>query len=526
MTVLESFMKHWLVPLTLVVSLIGPTAAQSTTPNIILFLVDDMGWQDTSVPLGPEPTPWNGLYRTPNMQALAERGVRFTAAYASSPVCSPTRVAIMTGKNPGRTRVSDWVGHGVSTNAELSSPQWATDGLQPGEGVATLPGILSDNGYLTAHIGKAHFGGDGTPGADPTTLGFEINIGGSRAGSPRGRGSQGGYFAPFPPRNHPGLEHHAEGTYITHALTEACLTVIDRALAQERPFFINMAHYAVHTPIRGQGDPELMGHYDDSRPEVEQDYAAMVEAMDSSLGEIMRHLDARDIDDNTVILFASDNGGLSNHTRAVESPPWELDWHNSPAFSGKGSGYDGGMRIPMIVGWAGGNGDEARSGRMPILSGIASDEPVHTDDLMPTILSIAGVQNPVPAEELDGQDLTAILAGRSFDRAGGIFWHYPHQWYRDANKQAGILPFSAARRGDFKILYFYGLDGGVVELFNLSEDPGEQDDLSSNPTHAASLRMMANTLLDWLEKVDAQVPSSKSTGEPVELSALLRAAGR
>ena len=118
---------------------------------------------------------------------------------------------------------------------------------------------------------------------------------------------------------------------------------------------------------------------------------------------------------------------------------------------------------------------------------------------MPTILSIAGVQNPVPAGELDGQDLTAILAGRSFDRANGIFWHYPHQWYRDANKRAGILPFSAARRGDFKIIYFYGLDGGTIELFNISEDPGEQDDLSSNPTHAESLRMMADTLLDWLD---------------------------
>ena len=141
------------------------TSTEHTAPNIILFLVDDMGWQDTSVPLASEPTPWNRLYRTPTMQLLAERGVRFTAAYASSPVCSPTRVAIMTGKNPGRTRVSDWVGHGISTNEELQSPPWSTEGLQPSESIATLPRLLSDNGYLTAHVGKAHFGADGTPGA-------------------------------------------------------------------------------------------------------------------------------------------------------------------------------------------------------------------------------------------------------------------------------------------------------------------------------------------------------------------------
>ena len=500
---------------------------ERSTPNIILFLVDDMGWQDTSVPLTPEPTPWNRMYRTPNMQALAEGGVRFTAAYASSPVCSPTRVAIMTGKNPGRTRVSDWVGHGISTNQELQSPQWSTDGLQPSEGTATLPGILADNGYLTAHIGKAHFGASDTPGDDPTTLGFEINIGGSRAGSPRGRGTQGAYFAPFPAGIHPGLEHHPAGTYITHALTEACTGVIDRAVDQDRPFFINMAHYAVHTPIRGQGDPARLPHYDDDRPEVEQDYAAMVEAMDFSLGEIMRHLAARGIDDDTVIVFASDNGGLSNHTRAVDPDPWELDWHNSPAFSGKGSGYDGGMRIPMIIAWADGSKTEGTDAhRLPIRPGSTSDEPVHTDDLMPTILSIAGVPNPVPPGELDGEDLTAILAGRSFDRAGGIFWHYPHQWYRDANKRAGILPFSAARRGDFKILYFYGLDGGTVELFNLVEDPGERNDLSTDPTHAESLRLMAGTLLDWFEEADAQMPLSKSTGQVVDISTLLRAAAK
>ena len=503
--------------------------ASPARPNIILFLVDDMGWQDTSVQFGPERTFWNDHYRTPNMQRLADRGVKFTNAYAASPVCSPTRCAILTGQHPARTGITDWVGHGISENSELRSPEWTEQGLQPGDGNITLPQVLSDSGYLTAHIGKAHFGGINTPGEDPTNLGFDLNIGGSHAGSPRGNGEQGAYFAPFPRRFHPGLEHYPAGTYITDALTQEAIGVIDRAIAEGKPFFINLAHYAVHTPIAGQGDPRFLGNYPDTLPAVERDYAAMVESMDASLGAVMDHLEETGIAGNTIIIFFSDNGGLSNHTRATtdgnDEDVWQRDWHNAPAFSGKGSGYDGGLRVPMIVGWASEDVDAIRL-FSNVMKRVA--DPVHATDLYPTILGLAGVLDAVNDDAGDAVDLRKYCWIPRNNHDAGLFWHYPHQWYNQAQatREAGIRPFSAVRQDQFKLVYFYSPDGGEIEIYNLHEDPMEQANLWDGSPHPAFVERMANLLLDWLERTDAALPIDKATGETVDISNLLEAAGR
>ncbi|MHC4996729.1 MAG: sulfatase-like hydrolase/transferase, partial [Planctomycetota bacterium] len=250
----------------------NPICDAETRPNIILFLVDDMGWNDTSVPFAPGGTTWNAMYDTPAMESLASRGMRFTNAYAASPVCSPTRISFMTGKNPARTRFSSWIGHNMPSNSYLLSPLWQKNGLQPGDGHTTLPAILNNEGYLTAHVGKAHFGAAGTPGSDPLTLGFEVNVAGGHRGGP-----SGGYTGPWikNPQLFPGLEDYPADAYLTDVLTIEAKKIISRAAKEGRPFFMNMAHYAVHTPIIGQGDPKTLGGYQAAgRPDPEEDYAS------------------------------------------------------------------------------------------------------------------------------------------------------------------------------------------------------------------------------------------------------------
>ena len=492
-------------------------------PNVILFLVDDMGWQDTSLPFYDSPTVFNSLYHTPNMEKLAARGMKFTNAYSDSPVCSPTRVSIMTGKNPARTRVSDWVGDGISQNSYVRSPSWAATGLQPGDGNFTLPTILEENGYRSAHVGKAHFGGSGTAGADPVNLGFEINIGGSYLGNPPQ------YFGPFPQIDMPGLGAYGKGAYLTDALTTEANKIIDQAVVDGVPFFINMAHYAVHTPLDGQGDPRFLGNYLD-RPNPEDDYASMLESMDASLGVIMDRLEADGIADNTIIVFMSDNGGLSAHTRSDIGDPWIRNHHNAPLFSGKASAYEGGLRVPMVVAWAGQPPDIAPiNGSLPITPGSVSDTPVSSADLFTTILSMAGVQNLEQYTHdqgkriVDGYDLTPILNGSgTFRRDGALFFHYPHQTWGDIGFGPGIEPFSAVRDGDFKLIYFYG-DGKAdgqgpdprIELYNLADDIGEQNNLAS--THPIQAFELESELVQFLQDVNAQVPVIRATGVNAEL---------
>lgn len=500
---------------------------RESRPNIVLFLVDDMGWQDTSVEFHRERTVWNDLYRTPNMERLAERGMRFTNAYSASPVCSPSRVSVVTGKNPARTRVTDWVvGDGSlrAGNSSVRPPSWRRQGLQPGDGLVAFPTVLREAGYRTIHAGKAHWGARGYEGGhDPTSLGFDVNIGGSERGGP-----YPSYFSPWIPRpeHYPNLQEHPEGAYITDVLTIEAIAAVDRAIGQNKPFFLHLSHYAVHTPIPGQGDPRFLDRYDDGRPEVEQHYAAMIESMDRSLGRVLDALEQRGVAEETLVIFLSDNGGLSNHTRADDpdpQSPWKRDWHNSPLRSGKGAAYEGGIRVPMIVGWAGTKPEGERPQASPAIEpGSVCHEPVHTDDLFPTVLSVAGVANPVSAVERDGQNLSPLLRGDPWERGGALYWHYPHQWYRDFGCGLGIEPFTAVRRGDWKLIYFYG--DGVPdgedpdprwELYNLADDIGESTNLVQPRADVA--RRLARTLLAWMKDVEAQPPISLATDEPVPL---------
>lgn len=501
--------------------------AGSKRPNLVLFLVDDMGWQDTSVTFHAERTVWNEIYHTPSMQRLANRGMKFTNAYAASPVCSPTRVSMMTGKNPARTHITDWVGHGLYGNRYVRAPDWATEGLQPGQ-EKTLPEILQGSGYRTIHIGKGHFGGSGTPGADPARLGFDVNIAGGRAGSP-----DGSYFLPWDPARHPGLDGYPAGTYINDALTQEANRLIDLAVADGVPFFMNMAHYAVHTPIIGQGDPSYLGRYG-ALPDPEDDYAALLESMDASLGAILDNLERQGIAESTLIVFFSDNGGLSNHTRNAEATyrtpdgtaiRYARDRHNMPIKGGKGSAYEGGIRVPMIVSWAGGAPARPAVDAWPLIEpGSTCDCPVISDDLLPTFLSMAGM---TPAGhtngEIDGVDLTPLLRGD--DRAHGdraIYMHYPHQWYKDIGVGLGIQPFTAMRQGPWKLIYFYGdghRDGQGLdpefELYDLERDLGETVNLAASQPAVA--RSLAQQMHDWMTEVGAQTPVSKGTTQSVAL---------
>lgn len=518
--------------------------SQPDRPNIIIFIVDDMGWQDTSVEFHTQRTVWNDLYHTPNMQRLADQGMRFTNAYAASPVCSPTRTSLLTGRNPARTHITDWVGHGQSSNQHLKSPAWAATGLQPGDGQATLPSILKASGYRTAFVGKAHFGGRGTAGADPLNLGFDVNVGGSHVGSPRGRGAQGAYFAPFPKATMPRLDEHDEGAYITKVLTHEATAVIDQAVADDVPFFMLVAHYAIHTPISGQGDPRYVQSYRAaSRPEPEDDYAAMIESMDTSLGEILDTLQSAGVAENTLVIFVSDNGGLANHTRNFGGArtvqtldgrdvivDFTRDMHNSPLRGGKGSGYEGGLRVPMIASWAGQEpGEPPVNELLPIDPGSRCAEPVITDDFFPTILSLANVPNirryiedDAGQAVIDGVNLLPLLRGESLARSGGIHFHYPHQWYGEIGIGEGIEPFTAIREGDFKLICFYGdgVEDGQptdprLELYHLGNDPGERDDLiASEPLIASELR---DKLVAWMTRVGAQHPIGRTSGQPVPM---------
>ncbi len=481
------------------------TTAPAKHPNIVLFLVDDMGWQDTSVPFHSEPTPFNHRYRTPNMERLAAAGMKFTQAYACS-VCSPTRVSLMTGLNAARHRVTNWTLRKNASNdakhPSLTFPQWHVNGLSPDPGiertthVRALPDWLRLQGYRTIHVGKAHFGAVGTPAEDPHTIGFDVNIGGHAAGGPGSFLGSQNFSAVW--RNGDAIwdvpdleEYHGSETFLTDALTSEALKAMDSALADHKPFFLYMSHYAVHVPFAE--DARFYQKYRDAGLDpTEAMYAAMVEGMDHSLGRILDRIQENNQTDNTIVLFMSDNGGLSAHGRGGERHT-----HNLPLSSGKGSAHEGGVRVPMIVHYPG-----------VTTPGSVCDQPLIIEDFYPTLLRIAGVPHPTQIGGIvDGWDFSGLLKGRSDpareDRP--LVWHFPNHW---GPAGPGIGPSSAIRVGDWKFIHYY--DGRQDELFNLAHDLAEQHNLAArNPSHAAALR---TRLADYLESVDAQHPTDRSTG--------------
>ena len=497
------FVLTALLTVTVAISTSRSLAQGKQPPNIIFFIVDDMGWQDTSVPFWKVKTRFNELYHTPNMERLAAEGMKFTQAYAHS-VCSPSRTSLMTGMNAARHRVTNWtLRRNVSEDASddtLEFPQWNMNGLQPVDSIensvyaTTLPQLLRENGYHTIHAGKAHWGAINTPGADPLNLGFDVNIAGHAAGGLGsyqgvrnfGNANKGAHTLPM---GVPGLEqYHGDSINITEALTIEAIKALDQT---QKPFYLYMSHHAVHIPM--EPDYRFYQKYKiRGFEEAEARYASMLEGMDKSLGDLMNYLDKNGLADNTIILFISDNGGLSASNRAGPTHT-----HNWPLNSGKGSAYEGGIREPMLVRWPG-----------KIKPGSVCDDYLIIEDFFPSILEVAGMSKYKTIQKTDGVSFLPLLLGLDApikDRA--IYWHFPNKW---GSSGPGIGSTSTIRQGDWKLVYWYR--DNRAELFNIREDIGEKNNLVEK--HPEKVRELTGNLGRYLRKVNAQRPIVKATGKP------------
>ncbi len=504
-------MKPFLPVFLTLLSLLSPAlAAKDTQPNIVIMLIDDMGVMDTSLPFltdaagQPKRYPLNDYYRTPNMERLAARGIRFNNFCAMS-VCSPTRISIMTGQNAARHRTTNWINPDTDNAGPKGPPQWNWHGLK--EGDVTLPALLREAGYRTIHVGKGHFGPRESEGADPANLGFDINVAGASIGAPAsyyGREN----FASSGKRsksNVPGLEkYHGQEIFLTEALTLEANAHVADAVKAEKPFFLYFAHYAVHAPFNS--DPRFAAHYTDSGKSAEaQAFATLIEGMDKSLGDVLDQLDKLGVAENTLVFFLGDNG--------TDAPlgPQHVVACAAPLRGKKGSHYEGGTRVPFIAAWARPAAESASQKRLPIPAGHIQTQQAAVQDLFPTLLALTGKSAP-PNHTVDGARLGTLLAGkRDTGRTEQFLMHYPHAPHRTDY-------FTVYRDGDWKIIYHYFptevSEGSHYQLFHLGKDPFEQNNLAG--TETAQLRRMMQGLIAGLEKQGAVYPLDQPGGAPVK----------
>jgi arylsulfatase A-like enzyme len=423
-------------------------------PNIVFILVDDLGWTD----LGCQ---GSTFYQTPNIDRLAREGMRFTQAYSASSVCSPTRAALMTGKHPARLHLTDWIKGHPHPRARLKVPDW-TMHLPLHE--RTIAEALRDSGYATASIGKWHLGG---PEFYPEHQGFDVNVGGCDKGQPPS------YFSPY---GIPTLADGSQGEFLSDRLTDKALEFIARN--RSRPFFLYLPHYAVHTPLMAKADviAKYKAKADPANPHHNPTYAALIESVDESVGRILRRLDELGLAEKTVVFLTSDNGGLLINN--VTS--------NQPLRAGKGSPYEGGVRVPLIIKWPG-----------VTKPGSLCDTPVITTDHYPTLLSIAGLK-PARRQVIDGESIVPLLRQTGRWRRDTLYWHYPHY-----NIHPFSVPSSVIRQGPWKLIETFDPPG--IQLYHLTDDIGETRDLASEqPAVAARLR---RKLAAWRRDVGAQMMS-------------------
>ena len=469
--------------------------------NFILILIDDLGWMDTgcyaSDPALREPSKF---YETPHIDRLAAEGMRFTDGYAACAVCSPTRAAVMTGRYPARLGVTDWIRarfQGGKIPADKENPTEYVGGrnkelLCPPNALwmeldeITIAEALKPAGYTSCHIGKWHLGADDWY---PDKQGFDFNIGGCDFGQPPG------YFDPYSRKGQgqiPTLEPRRQGEYLTDREGDEAVKFIRRH--RDKPFFLYMAHYAVHTPI--QAKQELMEKYRDKPRDGQKNptYAAMVESVDDAVGKILSTLDELNLAEKTVVIFTSDNGGLMNVT------------NNAPLRAGKGHPYEGGIREPVIIRWP-----------RVVKPGTVSHEPVTSVDYFPTICELAGV--PLPRDRaIDGTSLVGHLKSNGTKPLGrdAIYWHFPH--YR-----GNIVPYSIIRAGDWKLIKRYSClrrdklapaeaGGKTFELFNLKGDLSEQNELSEKMPE--KVKQLDAKLTEWLKTTGAKLPTPNPDYEP------------
>jgi arylsulfatase A-like enzyme len=443
----------------------------SAKPNFILILVDDLGWADVGCFAST-------YYETPNIDRLAKEGMKFTNAYAACAVCSPTRAAVMTGRYPARLGVTDWIRsrfQGGAIPADRKNPTEYVGGanrrlLCPPNAFwmeldeITIAEALKPAGYTSCHIGKWHLGPDDWY---PDKQGFDCNIGGCDYGQPPT------YFDPYFRKGQgsiPTLQPRKEGEYLTDRESdEAARFITDHA---DKPFFLYMAHYAVHTPIEAK--PDLTQKYQAKPPTQQKNarYAAMVESVDNAVGRIIETVRRCNIEDNTMIIFTSDNGGLLPIT------------NNFPLRSGKGYPYEGGIREPLIVRWP-----------AVVKPSTQSDAPVTSVDYFPTICAAAGVRLPAD-RDIDGVSIMPLLTQKGTIRRDAIFWHFPHYRGKD------VTPYSIIRQGDWKLIKRY--DGKEFELFNLKDDLAETTDLAEEMPEKT--KQLDNRLMQWLKLTNAKMP--------------------
>lgn len=464
-------------------------AQSKEKPNIIFFLVDDMGWQETSVPFWKEKTILNERYQTPNMERLAEQGMKFTQAYAC-PLCSPTRVSLMTGMNAARHGVTNWTlrkGKSPDQKSDIFGvPDWNLNGLSPVDGIEktcvarTLPMFLQEAGYRTIHVGKAHWGAKETPGEEPLNLGFDVNIAGHAAGGPGSYYGENNYSAAWRSEDRiwdvPGLEkYHGKDINITEALTLEAMAEMAKSVSQKKPFYLYMSHYAVHAPW--EKDKRFFQKYkEQGLTDFEATLASMIESMDKSLGDIMNRVRQLGIEENTIVIFMSDNGSPSQCPK------------NLPLRGHKVSPYEGGVRDPMIVKWPG-----------IVEEGSLCDTPLIIEDFFPSILEMAGVKKyKQTGGKVDGESFVPLLKQKKVNVENREFvWHFPHKY--------DFEPYSVIRRGDWKLIYWY--KDGKTELYNIPQDIGETNDLSvARPEITTELTLK---LGNYLKSVNATMPVDK-----------------
>lgn len=479
-------------------------------PNIVVFLVDDMGLMDTSVQFiidkegNPVKQPLNDYYRTPNMENLANNGIRFNNFYAHS-VCSPTRTSLMTGQNSVRHGVTTWIRSEGNNKTPFGPPEWNWEGLTKSS--VTLPKILQQVGYKTIHAGKAHFGPIGHEGEDPLNIGFDVNIAGNSYGQPGSYyGTEGfGHIKGNKSRAVPGLEkYHGQEIFLTEALTLEANAAITDAKEEGKPFFLYMAHYAVHAPFHS--DPRFAKNYKNSgKSEKAQAYATLIEGIDKSLGDIMNHIKDLGLGENTIILFLGDNGS--------DAPlPIVKDYSSSEPLKGKkGNHYEGGMRVPFIAAWAEPNENSKFQQNLEIPSNSIQTQMGNIFDVFSTVCDLADTKPPI-GHKIDGIPLHKQFEGKSNKEHPELFLnHFPHAHRSNY--------FTSLVKENWKVIYHYQVDGKPrYELFDLQKDPFEAVDLSEEKPK--QLKKMMKLLLNELEENGALYPE-KDGKDGKELKVIL-----
>jgi arylsulfatase A-like enzyme len=443
-------------------------------PNVVFILADDLGWRDLSIQ-------GSTFYETPNIDRIGREGMRFKQGYATCQVCSPSRASIMTGKYPARLAITDWIGAAEGTDWKRNTkllPAHYHHQLSQDE--TTLAEAFKEGGYRTFFAGKWHLGGEGS---FPEDHGFDINVGGHHRGSP-----PGGFFSPY---SNPKMESGPNGEYLPLRLGKETSKFIEEH--KDEPFLAYLSFYMVHAPLETtqslwskyrdkasrQPKPDHRFVIDRTSPvrQVQDNpvYGGMVEAMDQSVGMVLETLDRLGLADNTIVVFTSDNGGVSAGDGKATS--------NLPLRGGKGRQWEGGIREPYFIKWPG-----------VVAGNSASNVPAIGTDFYPTLMEMVGL--PLrPEQHVDGVSLVPVLKGGTIKKRP-LFWHYPHY-----GNQGGE-PSSIMREGDWKLIFYH--EDGRCELYHLPNDPGEQNDLSSE--NKERVTEMFEKLVAWMQSTDARMP--------------------